>query len=131
MGSSWLSLGGRVIGGIVVAAVIVLAGMQIGALVAQPRGAAGLAGELHQIHTASGLYVGTVTREDGDYIRLAAASIITPVEGDEGQYRVQPLAAEPYSASGEVLIAREQVVLVASVASDSELAAAYDEVFGE
>ncbi|MCI0583584.1 MAG: hypothetical protein L0227_11975 [Chloroflexi bacterium] len=124
---------GRVLLVLVAAAVIALVGIRAGLWLVSPGPAAELTADgLAQIQTTSATYVGRIVDDDGAYLRVADPAIIRPESGEpDARLLVQLLTAEPFNVAGEILIGREQVVLVGAVAAGSGLETAYRQATGD
>lgn len=115
------------------AAILLLAGAWIGTKLVSPGPVVGMPGELQQIETTGGTYLGRVQAEEDGYLRLLNPAILTVEavgEGADSQAVVRSLRTEPYGLGSEILVSRAQVVFVASVADDSQLARAYARAVG-
>jgi hypothetical protein len=120
---------------LIVAAALLAVGVRIGLVLFAPGEAASLGGQLQEVQTTGGTYVGRIVSDNGHYIRLAQPAIVRvqPAASAEGvsQFVVQMLAAEPFGIGSDLLINRDQILFMGSVASDSDLAGAYREVSGQ
>lgn len=118
---------------------IVLGGFLVGLRLLGPGPAEGLdaAARVHQVHLDDGsVYLGRIVSEGDGYVRLGVPAVIRPSDAEQQDPRgpqliVQLLATEPYSLSGDVLIARSQVTLVGPVIAGSGLETAYRQATGE
>lgn len=118
---------------LIAAALLVVVGVRIGMAVFGPAATTSLPGELQQVETTGGTYLGRVTSDDGTYLRLAGPAIVLVESGGDGtndQIVVRSLSAEPYGLGSVILLNRDQIIFVAGVASDSQLAAAYASALG-
>lgn len=123
----WLRVATWVVGLVVVGSVAFL-GLRIGQTLLGEGPIEGLGGELHQIQTATGTYVGTITAVQRGYLVLAQPAVVTAQasqEGDGTEFLVESLAGEPYGISGAIAIREDQVIHVGSVAPSSGMAGAY------
>jgi hypothetical protein len=130
----------RLIAGIVALAVVilvVLAGIRIGSALFQPDPAVSLAAAapLQQIQTSSGVYLGKVVGADGTYVRLARPAALQQSQsgetGSQPQLVVVRLSAQPFDIDGDILIERDQIVVIGNVVADSGLEIAYRQAFGD
>ena len=128
----------RAIVAIVAAVLIVIVGLRIGGALLGPGGAKALSagGALQEIHTTQGVYVGQVVAEDESYITLRTPAIVREepaADGATGSGRILVilLAADPYFVAGDVVLPRDQVVLVGNVMTGSPLETAYRQATGE
>ena len=116
--------------GVLFVLIVVLSGgaWWMGHSLFSPGGAATLPGDLQEVQTSGGTYVGRITADDGAYVTLADPAIVlveTVPGGSATQAVVRSLHAEPYGLGDEIRISSAQIVFVGSVATDSQLAAAY------
>jgi hypothetical protein len=124
----WLRLL-AVVGGLVLAGSIIFVGLRVGQTVLGEGPIDALGGQLQQLQTTSGTYVGRITEVRRGYVVLAEPAVVTAqaaADGEATEYLVEALASEPYGISGEITIREEQIVLAGAVASDSGLAGAYE-----
>jgi len=119
---------------LVVAAALLALGVRIGLALFGPGEAASLGGQLQEVQTTGGTYVGRIASDNGHYVRLSQPAIVRaqPAASAEGgsQFVVQMLATEPFGIAGDLVINRDQIIFMGRVASDSDLASAYREVSG-
>ena len=106
----------------------------VGALLLGPGTAARLGGQLQEVQTPSGNYVGRIVKDDGSWITLADPAVVSVQAAPDNtgnQVVVRSLTAEPFGLGGQILISHGQIGFVASVESDSQLAAAYRQALGK
>jgi hypothetical protein len=123
---------------IAAAVLIVIVGLRIGGSLLGPAAAKALSagGALQEIHTTQGLYVGQVVAEDESYISLRTPAVVREEQATDGgtpsgRILVILLASEPYYVAGDVVLPRNQVVLVGNVTPGSPLDTAYRQATGE
>ena len=124
----WLRLLGSV-GGLVLAASIIFIGLHIGETVLGEGPIDALGGQLQQLQTTSGTYVGRITGVRRGYVVLAKPAVVTartPAEDETTEYLVGALTSGPYGISGEIAIREEQIIHAGAVAPGSGLAGAYE-----
>jgi hypothetical protein len=120
---------------IVAIAVIVFLGVRLGSQLASG-GAVSLVavdGGIQEIHILGGaVYVGRITSDADGAIRVAGPALVlsdttsSPAPDSGGQRLVvRALFTDPYDLQGDVLIPRDQVVLVGNITPGSSLEAAY------
>jgi hypothetical protein len=123
-----------------VAAAMGVIAVGIAAGVFLTRGAGGLEriadeGQLVEVHVGTGdILVGIFQGDADGFVHLSLAATITAEPAASGQppaFRVRLLSVDPYDLEGEVLIAREQVLLAGPVAAGSPLEDAYRQALGE
>lgn len=105
----------------------------IGIRLLGPRTSTDSATSLSEVQTNGGTYVGHIVSDDGTWVTLGDAAVVT-VEavpsGAGSQVVVRSLSGEPYGLGTQIRVSRRQVVFVGDVASDSQLAAAYRKAVG-
>ena len=122
---------------IAVGVLMVVVGLRIGGALLGSGAAKSLAAgaALQEVHTTQGVYVGQVVAEDEGYLTLRTPAIVREEQGSEGtasgRILVILLASEPYYVAGDVVLRRDQVVLVGNVAAGSPLDTAYRQATGE
>jgi hypothetical protein len=116
----------------VVVGVVALGGLAGASLLRS--GAAGrLGGQLQEVQTSGGNYVGHIVQDDGTWLTLADPAVVTvqaAADGSGNQVVVRALSAEPFGLGTQILISRTQIEFVGSVRSDSQLAGAYRQALG-
>lgn len=125
---------------LLVATAVVVIAVGVAAGVFLTRGAGGLEriadeGQLVEIHIGTGdILLGIFEGEADGFVHLSLAATITTepaASGEPPAFRVRLLGVDPYDLEGDVLIAREQVLLAGPVAAGSPLEDAYRQALGE
>lgn len=124
--------------GIGIAVLIVFVGLRLGGSLLGPAGAQALStgSGLQEIHTTQGVYVGQLVKEDDSYLSLRTPAVVREAQdadGGSGSGRILVilLASEPYYIAGDVVLPRDQVILVGNVTPGSPLDTAYRQATGE
>src|SRR5262245_44963867 len=122
----------RIVGTVLVVAVVLAIGVRLGTWAVSPGPAAELARShaLQQIVTSGGTYLGHVVGDDGTYVRIARPAIVRP-EQSTSNLVVQLLAVDPYDLNGDILMPRSSILLIGNVAAGSGLETAYRQATGE
>jgi hypothetical protein len=127
-------------GAVVVALVVLILGIRLGASLLSPSPVMGLAaeGDLHQVQLLGGaVYLGTIVDDDGATLRLTRPALVRQEQapaasGTTGGPRivVQSLATDPYGIAADILIPLDKVTLIGVVQPSSSLGRAYGEAMG-
>lgn len=113
---------------VVGASIVIGAGALLGSRLVTPGLAQRIAGasDLFEIHTATGSFiVGSYRGEDDEFIRIALPASVAPDPDNDEQYTVTLLAENPFDLAGEIVVAKEQLVLAGPVAAGSALETGY------
>jgi len=84
-------------------------------------------GSLMEVHLTDGsVYLGAL-ESNGDSLTLTGPAVIVPGSTDQGTttYAVEPLAGDPYSIAGPILVARDRVAFIGAVRAGSGIEGAY------
>lgn len=93
-----------------------------------------LEGELQQLQTTLGTYVGRMSEAGRGFLVLSDPVVVTRQNGGDGQadeFFATPLTADPYGIDGPIVISEMQIIHAADVALDSSLADAYQAAMTE
>ncbi len=129
-----------VVGGLLLAIVVLAVGIRLGGSLLSPSPVMRLAGEgqLHEVQVLGGAaYLGTIVADDGSTLRLARPAVIrqeqTPAasQGDQGpRIVVQSLSTDPFGIAADILIPIQQVTMVGVVQPSSSIYQAYGQAIG-
>jgi hypothetical protein len=131
---------GLTVGAVVVALIVLIVGIRLGAALLSPSPVRGLAaeGDLHQVQLVGGaVYLGSIVADDGATLRLTRPALVRQEQapaasGTTGGARivVQSLATDPYDIAADILIPLDKVTLIGVVQPSSSLGQAYGEAMG-
>lgn len=127
----------RWLGWLVLGVVVIVAGVIGGQTLTRRDSAVALAAStpLQQIQTSSGVYLGKIVSADDNYLRIFGPAVLREnqpsASGQPPQLLVIRLTSEPFDLDGDVLIPRENVILIGNVARNSPLETAYRQAIGD